>query len=240
MRTIDNNVIKAKYDSDYLEEFIKKNEYFIMQTAYKTIGKYISKSDDQWSVSLSAFHEAIQTYSYEKGGFIPFAQLVIKRRLYDYIKKQSKCFCETPINPYTFENEINQEEEDLSIKAQVLDKTVTNFDHHEAKWEIEALSQVFKEYGFSFYDLISASPKAAKTKSACGKAIAFLSQKPLLLNAMRKSKYLPIKIIKENLHIPQKILERHRRYIIAGVEIVSGDYPILCEYFKYVKEEFSK
>ncbi len=41
----------------------------------------------------------------------------------------------------------------------------------------------------------------------------------------------------ENLHLPRKIIERHRKYIIAGIEIISGNYPILSEYLKFVREE---
>jgi RNA polymerase sigma factor len=163
--------------------------------------------------------------------------MVIRRRLYDYMKKQSKSLCEMPVNPYSFGDDIN--EEDISIKQQIMDKTETSWDNG-AKWEIEAISTLLKEYGISFFDLVSVSPKANKTKTACAKAIAFISQNQILLEQMRKSKNLPVKAIEKNINIPKKILERHRKYIIAAVEIITRDYPILSEYLKFVKEEFSK
>jgi RNA polymerase sigma factor len=36
--------------------------------------------------------------------------------------------------------------------------------------------------------------------------------------------------------ISRKILDRHRRYIIAAVEILSGDYPLLAEYMQFIKD----
>jgi RNA polymerase sigma factor len=32
-------------------------------------------------------------------------------------------------------------------------------------------------------------------------------------------------------------LERHRKYIIAAIEILAGDYPCLAEYMKPQREE---
>lgn len=234
MRQIDESAIKAKHDKYHIETFIKEHEFFILKTAHKVTGKYITKSDDQWSVSLSAFNEAITAYSFEKGSFLSFSELVIKRRLYDYIKKQSKHFCEVAISPFIFEN--SDEEEDLSLRQAVMSKVSTK-QNDDAKLEIEAITFTLKQYGFSFYDLISVSPKALKTKKSCAKAIVFLSENKILLNEMKKTKNLPIKAIEKNLCIPRKVLERHRKYIIAGAEIISGYYPILSEYLKFVKEE---
>lgn len=237
MRDIDKNAVKAKNDRIYIEEFIKEYEAFIIQTAHKAIGKYITKSDDQWSVSLSAFNEAISTYSFDKGGFPSFAGLVIKRRLYDYTKNQARHFREIAVSPVIFESDSG--EEDAALKREIMNKITIKPDN-DAKLEIEALSGTLNEYGFSFFDLASVSPKAEKTKSACAKAIVFICKNTLLLNEMRNSKCLPIKAVEKNLHLPRKILERHRKYIIAGVEIMSGNYPILSGYLKFVREELSK
>lgn len=234
MREIDKKAIQAKNDKNYIEIFLKEFEFFILKAAHKVTGKYITKSDDQWSVSLSAFNEAIEAYSYEKGSFLSFSEIVIRRRLYDYIKKQSKYFCEVTINPFIFESDAD--EEDVTIKQEVMGKVAIEEDN-DAKLEIEAISKILSDYGFSFFDLVSVSPKAKKTKTVCAKAILFISQNAILRSEMRKSKSLPLKIIENKLKLPRKLLERHRKYIIAAVEIMSGDYPILAEYLKFVKEE---
>ena len=45
-----------------------------------------------------------------------------------------------------------------------------------------------------------------------------------------------IKKIIENTLLPRKILERHRNYIIAAVEILSGEYPLLAEYLSFIRK----
>ncbi|MEG1027821.1 MAG: RNA polymerase subunit sigma, partial [Oscillospiraceae bacterium] len=77
--------------------------------------------------------------------------------------------------------------------------------------------------------------KSEKTKSRCAKAIKFLLNDTFLIKRMRKTHTLPIKNIEINSDVPRKVLERHRKYIIAAVEIISGDYPCLAEYLRYIQ-----
>ena len=237
MRNIDENVLQAQQDKHYLEEFIREYEVFILHTAHKGAGQYITKRDDQWSVALSAFHEAVKSYDFDKGAFLSFAETVIKRRLYDYSRKESRHGCEILIDSYTLEND--QDVDDASIKFEVMKKTA-DYQESDAKLEIQMISKTLKEYGITFLELSDTSPKAGKTKLVCGSAVRYLIQNPLLLNEMRRTKTLPLKIIEKNKNLPRKVLERHRKYIIAGAEIISGDYPILSEYLRFMREENQK
>jgi RNA polymerase sigma factor len=234
MRTIDENVLKAQRDGQYLETFIQEYELFILQTAHKGSGRYITKQDDQWSVALSAFHEAVNSYDFNKGAFLPFAETVIRRRLYDYARKEKRHNREVLIDSYTVEHDL--EDENTSVKLEVMSKTSTGREP-DARLEIQTISETLGEYGISFMDLTAASPKAAKTKEVCARAVRYLAGNPPLLNEMRRTKTLPLKIIEKNINLPRKVLERHRKYIIAGAEIISGDYPILSEYLSFMREE---
>lgn len=237
MRNIDEDVLRAQKDKEYLEEFIKEYEAFILNAAHKGAGQYITKRDDHWSIALSAFHEAIHAYDFNKGAFLSFAETVIKRRLYDYARKESRHDCEVLIDSYTIEND--RDEEDTTIKLQVMAKTAAG-QEFDAKMEIQMISETLKEYGITFMELAGASPKAGKTKTVCGKAVMYLVQNQVLMSEMRRTRTLPLKIIEKNKKLPRKVLERHRKYIIAGAEIISGDYPILAEYLSYMREENSR
>jgi RNA polymerase sigma factor len=65
-------------------------------------------------------------------------------------------------------------------------------------------------------------------------------ESPLLISNMRTTGLLPVKIIEKNSQVPRKILERHRKYIVTAVEILSGDYPQLSEYMEYIRKEGAK
>lgn len=239
MDDFDAKAVQAAKDALLLDSFVRQNEFFILRCASSSVHRYVTKSDDEWSIALSAFVQAIKEYSIDKGHFMSFAQLVIKRKLIDYIRTQSKYSTEISIDPSDFDFNPDEEEDDAAMKIAVA-KTLVHRPDDSLKLEIEAANQEFSAYGFSFFDLTDCSPKAAKTKLACAKAVVFLLQNPLLMKEMEKSRMLPIKSIEKSIKIPRKILERHRKYIIAATEIMKGDYPFLAGYMKYIKEELDK
>ena len=235
MREIDKKAVEASQNTGCFESFIKEHEFFILKCASKFSHQYVTKSHDEWSIALEAFTEAIRQYSFKNGNFLSFAELIIRRRLIDELRKQTKFQSEISVDPYAFSGQ-PEEEEEAYLQSAINSKIAEQPDRS-LKEEIEALTAQLKTYGFSFYDLISCSPKAEKTKISCANAIVYMTANPLLCSEMRASKNLPLKIIEKNAGIPRKILERHRKYIIAGVEIITGDYPYLAEYMRPFSEE---
>lgn len=242
LKDMDRQAVQAAEDARFMEKFISKNEPFIIQCAYSIVHRYLSKSDDEWSVAYLAFSNAVENYSIEKGHFSSFAKLIIQRRLTDYFRSQAKYRMETSVNPSVLDSEPEEEEQENSLEKEVriaLYKRM-NSTSDLLKLEIESASQLFVSYGFSFFELAKCSPKAEKTKKACAQAVAALIRNPVLLNEMRKSKMLPIKQIEMCVKVPRKILERHRKYIIAATEIITGDYPCLADYLRFIREELKK
>lgn len=234
MNNLDLLVTDAKNNEDSLNKLVSQYENFILRCASSAAREYISKSDDEWSIALSAFSEAIKNYSAGKGSFLNFAELVIRRRIIDFMRGKSRYAPEVSVNPSLFGTD-SQDEEDYYMQSEIA-KKVSSVDDT-LKLEITLANEIFLEYGFSFMDLTECSPKAEKTKKSCSKAVAYLLKNPILLNEIKIKKQLPLNIIEINTKIPRKLLERHRKYIIAAVEIMSGDYPNLAEYMRYIREE---
>ena len=199
---------------------------------------YISKSDDEWSIALAAFTEAVRNYSSEKGSFLNFAELVIRRRIIDYIRSKSRYAPEVLVKPSLFESE-TEEEEDYLLQSEIA-KKVSAEEDNSLKMEIYLINEVFSDYGFTFMDLADCSPKAEKTKKACAKVVAYLIKNPILIREMKIKRQLPLNLIEKNTKVPRKLLERHRKYIVAAVEIMSGDFPYLASYMRYIREELEK
>lgn len=220
MREIDQMAVEATEDEGKLSTLITRHEPFILKTASKISRQYITKSDDEWSVALVAFSGAVSKYDYDRGSFMAFAEKMIHQRLVDHFRTKGRFSVEVPVD--FIEEEAMVEENDACLKN-----------------EIEAMTAVLGAYGFSFMDLANCSPKAKKTRSACARAVRYLLHEPVMIREMRASRQLPMKIIEKKAEVPRKILDRHRKYLIAAVEILSGDYPFLSEYLKYIKEERS-
>lgn len=220
-----------KTNSDTFTELLKDHKKFILICAYRACGHYVSTSDDEWSVALMAFYEAYCTYEESKGNFKSFCSLVIRRRILDYQKGIHRYQNEIPIDRLVLDGELSDEPLPLEneIHAQLAKDDTLTVDSA-IKGEIEEIQMVLQDYDFSFYDLSSCSPKSCKTKKACSVLIHSMMNTPEWLKYMRKNKSLPVKELCRHTGIHRKIIERHRRYIIAAIEIKTGDYPFLTEY----------
>ena len=73
--------VRAKEDEPFLERFIEAHEGFILRTASRHAGHTVTRSDDEYSVALMAFYEAVKGYDPAGGPFGAYASLVIGCRL---------------------------------------------------------------------------------------------------------------------------------------------------------------
>ncbi len=70
--------LAAKTDEPQREAFIQSYENLILKTASRASFRYVTKSDDEWSVALCAFSDAIDRYRPDQGSFLPFSLMLIK------------------------------------------------------------------------------------------------------------------------------------------------------------------
>jgi RNA polymerase sigma factor len=239
MREMDYMAVDAASNQDKMNEFISQNELFILKCTKAVSNRFITKSDDEWSIALIAFSQAVQTYNINKGSFYHLAELMIRNRLIDYYRSQGKYSTEIAVDPIVFDTEPEENDEDISMHLAVA-KQVSKVNGDDVKLEIESITAILQVYGISFMDLADCSPHSSKTKTSCAKAVNYILSNPIIIGDLRTTKMLPLKIIEKNAKVPRKILERHRKYIIAAVEILSGEYPKLSEYLWYIRKENDK
>lgn len=234
--------VAAKNDLRLRENFIRDSEQTILRIASKSCNKFITRSDDEWSVALFAFNKAIDSYSEEAGDFLPYSSVVIKRALIDYYRSEKRYANETPVSDemLTGEGDYSSNSELLGAlyrdSSEVSEKTDRAAD---LRSEILDVNERLKKYGFTFRDLKDASPKAGKTKTACARTISFILDNDEILENVIEYCRLPIKEITDKTGVNKKILDRYRRYIIMAVIILNGEYPLLADYLQYVRKEGS-
>lgn len=230
----------ARYDDRLRENFIRDSEQTILKIASKVSGKYITRSDDEWSVALLAFNKAIDTYSKDRGDFSGYAAVLIKRSLIDHFRSEKKFDREIPVSHEMLTGEGDYETNSEVLTA-VSKESADEQDRLERgrnlKTEIIEVNEILKGYGFTFRDLKENSPKAGKTKTECAKAIAYILDNEDCLSSVIEYQRLPIKEISEGAKVKNKLLDRYRRYIIMAVVILNGEYPLLADYLKYVRKE---
>lgn len=241
MIELEQQALAAKTDERAFNELVESSKSWILRVASETTKRYVTDSDDEWSIALMAFSEAVQSYETEKGSFRGLAAMVIRRRIVDYLRTEGRHADELSVSPAAFEDGLD-EDETGGVELQVQQRMAQEADAAPgedaaslARAEIAELQDILRLYGFTFFDLADASPKAEKTKRSCGKAVRTMLAAAFLMAQMRLKRLLPIKELSTASGVVRKILERHRKYIIASSEILDGDFPILAGYLAFIR-----
>lgn len=207
-------------------EFIEKHINYILAITSKVVGRYINKEDDYFSIALIVFDEAITKYDENKGSFWNFAEVMIRNRLIDEFRKQKHNVI--PFSGLT-QSDSTDEDEIFDVVGQSDIASDLAFEFYALKAELEC-------YQIALFELPKYSPKARKTKKMVYQSLMYLSEHKSAKDIILKKHELPMKLLETQVGANRKLLERHRKYIIAGTIILNGDYPIIAEYIKNIGE----
>ena len=237
--SVNDCAVAAAVSPSLREDFIRQQEQLILKTASRASYRYITKSDDEWSVALCAFSEAIDRYHPDRGDFVPFSRMLMKRALIDYHRSTVPHLTEISTSPFVLEG-LNDAEEtddlDKSVYLAVVEQSQEAADKslHE---EILAANELLQKYGFRFFDLTECSPQQEKTKLECARVIRSVLSQPDVYRKLEQKRKLPIREIAASSGVSRKTLDRYRKYIIMAVLILHGDYPRIADYLKFVWKE---
>ena len=91
MQSLEDRVAIAKDQKDKANRLISEFKPFIAGVVQKKVGRFVEYGvDEELSVGLMAFKEAIDSYDRQKSKFLSFARMVISMRLIDYYRKSKK------------------------------------------------------------------------------------------------------------------------------------------------------
>lgn len=200
---------------------------FILKVASQAAGRYLNLGqDEEISVALLAFNEAISAYNEKKGTFLAFARKVIARRLVDYFRRQKVRLQEISLSELEHEDD-----EGYVLYAQVdgLAKERWTMGQHDENriFEIMEFQEQLAIYGISLDELSRISPKHQDARDRSIQIGQLIAGTPAYRTYLEHKKELPLKELVKHPGITRKTLERHRKYIIAVAIILMSDWPYL-------------
>ena len=84
-------VYAAKGDMAAADLFISDYLPFIKSEVVKVMKRPLDiNQDDEYSIAMIAFHEAINGYSKTRGSFLNYASMLIRNRIIDYWRKNNR------------------------------------------------------------------------------------------------------------------------------------------------------
>jgi len=222
------------------EELIKRFRPLVIKTASSLTGRYIDVSrDDEVSIGMLAVNQAIDTFKTEGGtSFFNYAEILIKRRLIDFYRQQQRGVKTIPFS--SLDREVPEENDNmisLIEYRQALEEYQKEQETMERREEIIQYSRRLKEYGIQFTDLVKNAPKHEDARLRAMEVAKLIAGKRELIAHLESKKELPLRQIEGEVSVCRKTLERQRKYIIAMVIIICGEFKFLQEYLQKVMSE---
>ena len=215
-------VYAAKKDSHAADELISAYMPFIKSETAKFLKRPPDQSDDELSIAMFAFYEAIRNYSKLRGSFLNFAALQIKNRLIDNYRKEKRNLGQVSLD-------ITDDD-----KNELIDTIRDEHDDYEenalreaTQQEIDELSAQMNDFGVSMSDVAENSPRQRRTLEICQKAVCYARNNPDILEDFLRTKRVPLAKLAEGADVERKSLERHRRYLVAVLLICTNGYEIM-------------
>ena len=216
---------QAKKDSKQADKFIQDYIPFIKAETSRFLKHTVTESDDEFSIAMFAFYEAMKSYSLLKGTFLKFASLQIQHRLIDYYRKEKR-----NQGHISLDAPVSNDTEDISVADTLEDKSnpYEEIEIREAtKQEIAHLSAQLQSFGVSFTDIAENAPQQKKTLAVCQQAVRYARNHPELLEEFLRTKKIPLAKLSAGAQVERKTLERHRRYLVAVLLICTNGYEIM-------------
>ncbi|MBR5514859.1 MAG: sigma-70 family RNA polymerase sigma factor [Clostridia bacterium] len=219
-------IMHAKTDTEAADDLVKQYMPFIKKEVSKLVSASDNDYDDFLSVAMFSFYESVLSYSKSKGAFLSFASVVIRNRLIDYHRTQKRYIQTVSLDTPQFEESCESIIDRYNSKENNIDQS---FNLAAAGDEIKEYSETLLKYGLKLSNIADNCPKQKRTVKACMEILDFARKDPEIMDNITATKKLPVALICKGTGIERKLVERHRRYLLAiliaytnGFEIIRG------------------
>ena len=217
-------VLAAQQDSYAADRLIEQYLPFIRAECAGFLRRPPTQQDDELSIAMIAFHEAVCGYDKSRGAFLPYAATLIRSRLIDYDRKERRHRGSVSLDAP------RGEEEDGSLLDTLADPSDHSGDlitREATAHEIRELSEQMEGFGVSLSDVADNCPRQQRTLDACRAAMAYAKSRPDLLDQLVRTGKLPLSELAQGGGVERKTLERHRKYLMALLLICTNGYEII-------------
>lgn len=200
--SLDQQVIEWQQTRDtvWADYLIATYRPFILKTVSDLSGRFIEiENDDEYSIGLQAFYEAMERFDNRGGHFLTFARLVIASRLRTFWQKEKRS---TTLSL-----------EDYDISSDDVDRLVSELSMAD---EINRFARELHEYGLNFAKLVATSPKHRDTREEVLSIARRVSQSQDLMEFLYHKKRLPIVLIARRFQVSAKVIKRNKYYLLAA------------------------
>ncbi|MDN7244359.1 RNA polymerase sigma-I factor [Planococcus shenhongbingii] len=224
-------LLAQKGNDEALTNLLSAYTPFMKKTAAQVCKRFIDDHDDEYSIALSAFHEAIEGFELGKNAsFLTFAHMVIRRRMIDFIRKENRR------SEFSSNFTISASSEEETLKwiedSAALNRFSLEQQSQIRREEIAQYEVMLSEFNLSYQILVKVSPSHEDARKSAVQIAQLVAETEEYMEYLRSKKKLPIKEIEKMVRVSRKTIERNRKYIIAIILLLNSDLHYLKDYLK--------
>ena len=224
-------VYAAKTDPEAADALIGQYMGFIRSETVKFIHAAPEDGhEDELSIAMLAFYEAVLSYEKGRGAFLPYAARAIRNRLIDHYRTEKRHG-----NVISLHAPAGGEEESgrCWTPCRTTGMRSAPMSAHGQPAGDPGVRRPAGPVRLSFSDVADNCPRQDRTLAACRRVLDYARANPELLNKVAETGKLPMNELALGSGTERKTLERHRKYLVAillaftnGYEIIRGH---LCQ-----------
>lgn len=214
---------RAKEDSRELEKLVADYLPFIKREVGKAAAPKL-EYDDKVSLGMLVFVNCVRQYDPKRGAFLSYTSVCIRNRLIDEARRLGgggTVFLSTDDE----ENAGASPEDRASLAAYDRQREQRGLQE-----EISLLAGQLEAHGLSFGQLASICPRQKRSRALCAALARQVLGEGELLAAFRERGQLPRAELARRAGVSEKTVEKYRKYIVALLLILQGDYPGIGAY----------
>ncbi len=216
-------VLRAQQSTVEADRLIDEYTPFIKSETAKFLKAPVTGHEDEYSIAMLAFYEAVMAYSEKRGTFPSFASIHIRSRLIDHYRKERR---------HKGQMSLEEEHEDGgSYKDTLVDQSNVYEEGELRKATRQEIAEYAAQLAAFDIDLSAVSeqcPKQDRTLAACREVLYYARRCPEIFTELLDTHKLPVAKLTQS-GVSRKTIERHRRYIVAlllaytnGFDIIRG------------------
>lgn len=181
--------------------------------------------EDRLSLGMLVFMNCVKQYSEQRGAFFPYTSVCIRHRLIDEARKLGRAQC----NAIPFASEKDDGAATPEGRA-----SMAAYDRQQERRglqdELTKLGSKLAQHGLSYGELARICPKQKRSRALCADLARRVLREPEMRDHFARRAQLPQKELARKAGVSEKTIEKHRRYIVALLLILQGDYPGIGAY----------
>lgn len=222
-------------DDRLREQLIETSIPFIKRVVRQVTHVWFVEQEDEFSIALEAFNQAINHYKVDGDvPFEPYARLLIRNRLFDWIRCQKHARqeltmtdCETDDGPSPAEQLADPNSECVQQNLEFADA-------------MALLEGKLQDFGLSLPQLASAFPKHQDSRLLCIRIARELASDKALSNRLQLVKRVPGAELARRCQVPIKTIEKNRSSIILLSLLMQSDLEVIKSYIVMFERENSR